>query len=539
MSTCDQTSIVANEVSAPNRTNTLDDAQARIPRNLCANWASYAVNILVTFLAAPLLVHHLGNMAYGVWALIGQTVEYSFLLDFGARIAATRYVARHMALVEPEEVNRVVTSGLFLCSLSVVPALVCGGAVAWALPRFFTIPSGLVADARWTVLLCSAGIAVSFPGSIFSACVAAASRYDLLGIRRSAPAVVRLLVLWILLAQGAGLLTVAIVSALAVSAGYGLDFLFALRLFPQLRVRRKFLDRSMLKTLLSFSFYAFVISVSMRVLFMTDNIVVGFVLGPTAVTFYTVGMSLASTLRDTLGNITTIYTPLAYQMDALDRKDALRRLFVAGSRIALLYVLPGVLGLAILGPRFLGFWMGESFVRQSGPILVLLSVEVGFCSLTAAPAQVLYAMKRHTVNAWLALCLAAANFTLSVTLIRWLGAAGVAWGTAIPAFPVEAIILPLYTASLLQVSPLSFYRSVVLRPLLIAAPYGLWLWFCLARGLIRGYESLALMVGAGLVLYALLAWQFGLESEERAFARRWLVGLRSAVMRVSPVRSSA
>jgi O-antigen/teichoic acid export membrane protein len=519
--------------------NSLDDAQARIPRNLCANWASYAINFVVAFLLAPLLVHHLGNTAYGVWALIGQTIEYSFLLDFGVRIAATRYVARHLALGEPEEINRVVTSGLFLSSLSVAPALVCGGALAWALPRFFPIPSGLVSDARWTVLLCSAGIAVSFPGSIFNACVAAGCRYDLLGIRKSGPAVVRLLLLWIFLARGAGLLTVAIVSTLAVSVGYGLDFLFALRLFPQLRVRREFIDRSMLKTLLNFSLYAFVISVSLRVLFMTDNIVVGFVLGPVAVTFYTVGMSLAATLRETLGNITTIYTPLAYQMDALERKDALRRLFIAGSRIAFLYALPGVLGLAILGPRFLGFWMGESFVRQSGPILVLLSVEVGFCALTAAPAQVLYAMERHKVNAWLALCLATANLTLSVTLIRLLGAVGVAWGTTIPAFPVEAIILPLYTASLLKVSPLGFYKSAVFRPLLVAAPYGLWLWFCLARGLIRGYGSLALMVGAGLVLYALLAWKFGLESEERAYAQGWLVGLRSAVMRVSPVRGAA
>jgi O-antigen/teichoic acid export membrane protein len=517
--------------------DSLTDAQARIPQNVCFNWASYAINFVVAFLIAPLLVHRLGNEAYGVWALVGQIVDYSFLLDFGVRIGATRYVARHLALGEPERINRVVTSGLFLSSFSAAVALACGGAVAGALPRFFPIPSGLVSDARLTVLLCSAGIAVSFPGSIFFACVAAGSRYDLLGIRKSAPGVVRLLMLWLLLKVGGSVVTVAAVTTLALFAGYGLDFLFALRLFPQLRVGREFLDRSMLKALLNFSFYAFVISVSWRVLFMTDNIVVGFVLGPVAVTFYTVGMSLPAMLRDSLGNITTVYSPLAYQMDALDRKDALRRLFIAGSRVAFLYVLPGVLGLGILGPRFLGFWMGESFVRQSGPILILLSVEVGFCALTAAPGQVLYGMDRHKWSAWLALCTAAANFTLSVILIRWLGAVGVAWGTAIPALPAEAVILPLYTAWLLQVSPLSFYRSAVLRPLLIAAPYGLWLWFCLGRGLIRGYGSLALTVGAGLVLYAWLAWKFGLESEERTFARRWFVGLRSAVLHASPVRS--
>ncbi len=113
-----------------------------------------------------------------------------------------------------------------------------------------------------------------------------------------------------------------------------------------------------LKTLVNFSVYAFIISVAYRLIFMTDNIVVGFVLGPVAIAFYSVGMQLPGILRDSLGNITMIYAPLAYQMDALEQRDSLRRLFLTGSRIALLYVLPGVLGVVFVGPHFLGLWMG-------------------------------------------------------------------------------------------------------------------------------------------------------------------------------------
>ena len=36
-----------------------------------------------------------------------------------------------------------------------------------------------------------------------------------------------------------------------------------------------------------------------------------------------------------------------------------------------------------------------------------------------------------------------------------------------------------------------------MRPLAAAAPYGLWLWFCRAQGLVRGYGSLALVGGPG------------------------------------------
>jgi O-antigen/teichoic acid export membrane protein len=514
--------------------NSLESAKARIPRNVLCNWVSYAVGLLVTFLIAPFMVHRLGNTVYGVWALIGQVIEYSFLFDFGVRIAATRYVARHLALDQPDEINRVVTSGLALSFVSVVLAVAAGGAVAWALPRFFPIPPELISHARWSVLVLALGIAVAFPGSLFSACVAADSRYEFLAIRKSAPGIVRLLLLWLFLARGGGLLTVAVVTTLAVCVGYLLDFVFTLRLFRNLSIRRRFFDRAMLKTLINFSLYAFVLSIAWRLIFMTDNVVVGFFLGPVAVTFYTVGMNLAGLLRDSLGNITTVYAPLAYQMDALEQKDTLRRLFISGSRIALVYALPGVLGMVILGPRFLGFWMGESFIRPSGRILILLSAEVVFYALSFTAAQVLYAVNRHKVNAWLSLSNAGVNLTLSVILVRWVGAVGVAWGTVIPAFVAEAIIVPVYTASLLQASPLRFYRSAVLRPLMVSVPYGLWLWFCLAQGLVTGYASLALVVAAGLVAYTLLAWKFSFDTGEKAWARQRLADLKSALTAIRP-----
>ena len=528
-------SLIGSSASVPEGTSTLGDAKRRIPRNVVANWSSYAINLLVVFLIAPLLVHRLGNISYGVWGLIGQTIDYSFLLDFGIRIAATRYAARYLALGKPEEINRVVTSGLFLSSLSAVLALAAGGILAWLLPRFFPIPTSMVWDARLTVLLCSVTIAAAFPGSILIGCVVADSRYDLLGIRKVAPGILRLLLIWLLLKDGGSILTVAMVTTFASLAGHALDIVFALRVFPFLRVRREFLDRSMMKTLLNFSFYAFVASVAYRVVFMTDNVVVGFALGPAAVTFYTVGMQLPAMLRDSMGNITILYAPMAYQMDALNQNQALRRLLVSGSRVAVLFTLPGVLGLAILGPRFLGLWMGGSFVSASGPILILLSVEVLFYTLSFTSVQVLYGMNRHQANAWLSLCNAAANLLLSIILVRSLGGVGVAWGTVIPAFLVEAILLPVYTARLLQVSYVRFYKSAVWGPLALSMPYALWFWFCRAQGLVRGYASLVLIVGSGLVLYAFGAWRFSLSGDEKAWLGSGLSGLKSILAAIRPV----
>jgi len=534
MSSTNQQTVPQRGAGAPKGAGSLDEAKAGIPRNVLFNWLNYGTLILITFLITPLVVHGLGNTAYGVWGLIGQFLGYSFLLDFGVRIAVTRYVARHLALAQAGEINKVLTTSLIFTCFSAALVLVAGGIGAYLLPRLFAIPPDLVSDARLSCVIVAAGMAVTFPGSVFHGCVTATSRYDLLSIRNISTNVTRALLLWFFLRRGYGLLAVATISTGTLYLGYGLDFLLARRLLPYVRIRREFFDVVTLRSLVTFSVYVFVLSVSWRLIFMTDNVVVGFVLGPVAVTFYTVGLQLADMLRDSLSNITALYAPLASQMDALKQKDSLRRLFLGGARMGLLYVLAGVVGLTVLGPRFLGFWLGESFVDRSGPILILLAIETAFYTLALTCSQVLYGMNRHKVNAWLALGNATANFVLSTILIRWWGAVGVAWGTLIPAFVVEAIILPVYTASILQIPPGRFYRSVVLRPLIAAAPYGLWLWFWRRQGLVHGYASLALIIGSGLALYALVAWKFSLDSEDRAFARKALGRLKAMLLTMRP-----
>jgi O-antigen/teichoic acid export membrane protein len=478
---------------APKGAGSLDEAKAGIPRNVFFNWLNYGTLILIAFLITPLVVHGLGNTAYGVWGLIGQLFGYSFLLDFGVRIAVMRYVARHLALAQAEEINKVLTTALVFACFSAALALAGGVVAAYLLPRLFAIPAELLLHAKLSCIVVAAGIAVTFPGSVFHGCVTATSRYDLLSIRNISTNVTRALLLWFFLRQGYGLLAVAIIYTGSLYLRCGLDFLLARRQLPHIRIRREFFDVSTLRSLVTFSVYVFILSVSWRLIFMTDNVVVGFVLGPVAVTFYTVG-----------------------------------------ARMGLVYVLAGVVGLTVLGPRFLGFWLGESFVDRSGPILILLGTETAFFAVALTCGQVLYGMNRHKVNAWLSLGNATANFVLSTILIRWWGAVGVAWGTLIPAFIVEAIILPVYTASILRISPGRFYRSVVLRPLIAAAPYGLWLWFCRRQGLVHGYGSLALIIGSGLALYALVAWKFSLDSEDRAFARKALGRLKSMALAMRP-----
>ena len=67
----------------------------RITQNIFSNWMALAVSTAIGFFLVPYVVHHLGNVAYGVWVL-AALVELAHwgLLDFGLRRRVMRYVRK-------------------------------------------------------------------------------------------------------------------------------------------------------------------------------------------------------------------------------------------------------------------------------------------------------------------------------------------------------------------------------------------------------------------------------------------------------------
>ena len=63
-------------------------------RNIASNWVGYGINMAVSFLLSPLLVHRLGDVAYGIWAIAVQLGAYMGVLDFGVRVAVTRFLTQ-------------------------------------------------------------------------------------------------------------------------------------------------------------------------------------------------------------------------------------------------------------------------------------------------------------------------------------------------------------------------------------------------------------------------------------------------------------
>ena len=224
-------------MSEPHKPTT---AHHHFGRNILSNWGAYVVSLAIGFLISPLLVHKLGDTAYGIWALSLQIGAYLSVLDLGVRIALTRYVTHYLAKDEMEHVHGALSVGVTVLGSVGILSLLVTIVLVHFLPSIVHIPVGMRSVARWTLMLIGPQVALSFPGAIFGGMLAALSRYDLLNATVIMVSVAKALMIWLLLTRGQGLVAVATVSLVTGCSTYLLQFALASRLYGGFRYQ---LDR--------------------------------------------------------------------------------------------------------------------------------------------------------------------------------------------------------------------------------------------------------------------------------------------------------
>src|SRR5689334_1082421 len=135
----------------------------RILKNILASWMGLVATALVGFFLTPFILHQLGNTGYGLWVLVSAFTGYYGILDFGLRSALLRYVARHAARDEWQELSSVVSTTLVAYSLVGILVLLITALVTWRFDLFFHVDPKWVHSARLLVVVVGIGTALAIP----------------------------------------------------------------------------------------------------------------------------------------------------------------------------------------------------------------------------------------------------------------------------------------------------------------------------------------------------------------------------------------
>lgn len=485
-----------------------------------------AVNIAVGVVLMPFTIGHLGTADYGLWMLVASLTYYFQLLDLGYGTGVVRHVSEADARGDQERVNAVLSTFVVVfAALGLVAAAGVAALVVWVVPRFPNLTATQVWQGQVVLALLGLRIAVGLPMSVFGAATTARQRFALNNSVAIAVVLVNAAITYLVLSAGYGLIPLVASTTTVGLLSYLAYAWTASRAMPEMRLRPRLFNRPLLGEVTTFSVYLLLISIAAQIGFNLDNLVIGAVMGTSAVAVYVVAARLADYQRQLCNQFNGLLFPVVVRLGASSTRDAMREMLVDATRIALSLVTIVTICVIAFARPLIERWMGAGF-GDAVPALQALAL-AGVVLVAAGPlGTVLLGTGRHRLVAFTALGEALANLALSLLLIRSFGIAGVAVGTAIPVIVANtAILLP---AACRQVDlPVGhFLRLVGRAPMVGAVPA---LIVCVMLRAWMPAESLFAIMwqsAAVAVVYLSALVSVGLE---RGVRERYLGHLRQAV----------
>jgi O-antigen/teichoic acid export membrane protein len=482
--------------------------QRQILKNLGSSWFALGVNVLVGIFLSPYILHRLGDDAFGLWIIIFSVTGYYGLFDLGIRSSIVRYVAKYSATDEHDELNRLVNTAMFSYTGIGILAMAVTLIAANYVDSIFHIQPEFVVTARWLLLMVGIAVSLGFPLGVFSGILEGLQHFYLLNFTSISATLLRALLIVIALRHGYGLLTVALITVGMPLLG---SLVNAAAVFRHLRLQLgfRYVSRTSLRRIATYSGTTFLIIVAGRLRFKTDALVIGRFVSVAAVTYFTIGARLVDYSSEVVSSLAQLFVPMSSQSQARGDIDALRKIFVAGNRACAFIVLPMTAVLTILGKSVIEAWVGPKYVAVSYPVLLVLLYPTTLMLAQSASGRILWGMAKHRTWAWVVLAEGISNLILSMILVRPYGIMGDAIGTAIPLTCSMIFFLPLHLCRLLGIKLRTYLYRAFALPLALCLPM-----VAVLLLMLRWYiphrlgPLLVQLVIASLVYGAGLAWAF-------------------------------
>ena len=479
-----------------------------IIKNVGSSWFSLGVNVLVGIFLSPLILHRLGNTAYGAWALAFSVTGYYGLFDLGIRSSVIRYVSTYSATSDRLGLQRLINTSLALYTAIGVAAMLATLALSAAAGSLFRIPAEFLPTAKILFLMVGGGVALGFPLGLFGGVLEGLGRFYEVNVTNLAAALLRAALVVLALQRGYGLRTVALITVLTPLLASVARAVLALRLLD-VRLGWRYAERGAFREIGRYSASSFALMVAYKLRFKTDELVISAMLPIAAVTFFSIGDRLVDYTMEVVGSLAQIFVPMSGQSDAKGDTERLRRIFIAGNRACALVVFPITATLIVLGRQIITAWVGPSYVAASYPVMLALLIPSTLTLSQAASTRILYGMARHRTLAWISSLEAVANVLLSVILIRPLGIFGDALGTAIPLALTGIYFLPRHLCRLLGVRLRTFLSEAYTLPVVLVTPTVASLILVTRWFFAHTYWQVGMQIVIGLAPYGLgLAWAY-------------------------------
>lgn len=492
------------------------------------SYVNLAISIIIPFFYTPIMLAILGQSEYGLYSLSNSVISYLSLLQFGMGSAVIRYIAKYRATDEKEKANQI--TGLFTIIYIFFAVLVLFVGCIFTLLSPVIFSDGLseaeISKMKMLIIIMSLSTAFSFISVVFSSIINA---YEKFIFKKTTDIILTILApLFNLLVlflgyESVGIATVSLIFQIVVLP------IYMWYVAKRLGIKMKFVkpEKAFLLELFSFSIFMFLSSIADLLFWSTDNVLIGAMIGSTAVAVYNVGGVFTNLMRNLTSAINDVFVPKVTMMVAVDKSNTeLSELMIRVGRLQYLMVSLLASGFIVFGQVFIHYWSGDVYADAYWVSLVTF-LPSAIPILQNIAFGVIVAQHKHKFRCCIYFGIAILNAISTFFIIPYFGYIGAAICSGVSYIIGHGIILNIYYKSVIKLDIFGFWMNILKMSFIpvIITVIGYWI----VNILIPWNIILMLVEGIGFVLvFILLTWFFTMNEYEKDIFK----GLLNSVIRL-------
>jgi O-antigen/teichoic acid export membrane protein len=368
-----------------------------LTKNALWNLLGQGLPLVVGVIAIPFLISGMGIQRFGVLTLVWMVIGYFSVFDLGLGRALTKLLADKLGEGREEEIPAITWTALAMMGvMGIAGALVAALSSPWLVHSALKVPTELQDETRrgFYVLALSIPIVISTAG--FRGILEAHQRFGLINSVRIPMGLFNFLgpLLALTFSKSMALVVSVLVAGRVVT--WGVHVWLCLRTVPSLK--RFSIDRSSVRSLLSFGGWMTVSNIISPIMVFMDRFVIGATISMAAVAYYATPYEVITKLWIVPMALVGVLFPAVATGMASDREHTVS-LFGRAIEYMIVLLFPITLIVVTLARDGLGIWLGEEFAKNSTSILQWLAVGVLINSVSAVPFAMLQGMGRPDLTA--------------------------------------------------------------------------------------------------------------------------------------------
>ena len=401
-------------------------------KNTVYNNIGYVLQLLISLLLIPFIIHKIGMELFGIWILLEVIVTYLSLLDFtGIGGAFVKYIAEYHTKKDFKRCNQVINLGwTYYTFFWIIMALLIFF-LREPILKLFNFPP----DIFNTISLVFIGVLLislirgSF--AVFRSVLLGLQRMDITNIIAILASLVNAAGVILFLSMGLGLKGLVMSGLITAVFTVILQTLLAYKMFPQMRFRLFSINKDIFKKTFVYGVNIRIASIAELINTHVDKIFLGFFLNTSLVGLYELGAKIAKIARSFPEQLLPAILPASSELQALDDTKNLHKLYTRGSKYLSLLTFPIAFFVIAYASLIMTLWLGKGSFKESVLALQVLSVGYVFVLLVSMGRLIARGMGIPQYEMRSSVIIVILNIALSIILILKLGFVGALLGTTL------------------------------------------------------------------------------------------------------------